>query len=83
MPPIIVSDLQRRWGSGDRSGTIRLNWRSIQARMRLVDYVVAHERVDIRRRGHDSECWQALGCVMPDYERRREDLMQRGNSLTW
>ena len=43
MPPIIVSDLQRRWGSGDRSGTIRLNWRSIQARMRLVDYVVAHE----------------------------------------
>ena len=83
MPPIIVSDQQKRWGSCDRSGTIRLNWRIIQAPMRLVDYVVVHELVHLRHRGHDREYWQALGRVMPDYERRREDLMQRGTSLTW
>ena len=83
MPPVIVSGQQKRWGSCDRNGTIRLNWRIIQAPMRLVDYVVVHELVHLRHRSHDREYWQALGRVMPDYERRRDDLMQRGRSLSW
>ena len=32
-----------RWGSCNQRGTIRLNWRIIQAPMRLIDYVVVHE----------------------------------------
>ena len=43
MPRVIVSNQQKRWGSCDRNGTIRLNWRIIQTPMRLVDYVVVHE----------------------------------------
>ena len=34
------------------TGTIRLNWRIIQAPMRWVDYVVVHELVHLRHRGH-------------------------------
>ena len=83
MPPVVVSDQQKRWGSCDRNGTIRLNWRIIQAPMRLVDYVVVHELVHLRHRGHDREYWQALGRAMPDYERRREDLTQYGANLVW
>ena len=83
MPPIIVSDQQKRRGSCDREGPTRLNWRIIQAPMRLVDYVVVHELMHLRYQGHDRECWWALGRVMPDFERGREDLMQRGISVTW
>ena len=83
MPPVIVSDQQKRRGSCDRSGTIRVNWRIIQTPMRLVDYVVVHELVHLRHRGHDREFWQALGRVMLDYERRRDDLINGGISLTW
>ena len=43
MPRVVIADQQKRWGSCDRTGTIRLNWRTIQAPMRLVDYVVVHE----------------------------------------
>jgi len=64
-------------------GTIRLNWSIIQAPMRLVDYVVVHEVVHLRHRGHGRDYWQALGRVMPDYEGRREDLRQLGSRLTW
>lgn len=83
MPRVVISDQKRRWGSCDRSGTIRLNWRIIQAPMRLVDYAVVHELVHLRHRGHGQDYWQALGRVMPDYERRREDLRQRGAEFAW
>ena len=83
MPPVIVSNQQKRWGSCDRTGTIRLNWRIIQAPMRLVDYVVVHELVHLRHRGHGRDYWQAVGRVMPDYERRREDLRRCGAGLAW
>ena len=33
--------------------------------MRLVDYVVVHELVHLRHRGHGRDYWQALGRVMP------------------
>ena len=83
MTRVVIADQQKRWGSCDRNGTIRLNWRIIQAPMRLVDYVVVHELVHLRHRGHGRDYWQALGRVMPDYERRREDLSQRGIGMTW
>ena len=83
MPPVVISDQKRRWGSCDRSGTIRLNWRIIQAPMRLVDYVVVHELVHLRHRDHGRDYWQALGRIMPNYERRRGDLRRRGAALVW
>ena len=82
-PSVIIADQQKRWGSCDHSGTIRLNWRIIQAPMRLVDYVVVHELVHLRHRGHGRDYWQAVGRVMPDYERRREDLRACGVGLAW
>ena len=83
MPRVVIADQQKRWGSCDRRGTIRLNWRIIQAPMRLVDYVVVHELVHLRHRGHGRDYWQAVGRIMPDYERRREDLKRCGAGLAW
>jgi predicted metal-dependent hydrolase len=60
-----------------------LNWRIIQASMRLVDYVIVRELVHMQHRKHGPAYWQAVGQVMPDYERRRQDLRQRGVSLVW
>ena len=34
-------------------------------------------------RGHGRDYWQAIGCIMPDYERRREELRGRGIGLAW
>lgn len=83
VPRVVIADQQKRWGSCDQRGTIRLNWRIIQAPMRLVDYVVVHELVHLRHRGHGRDYWQAVGRVMPDYERRRENLRACGVGLAW
>ena len=83
MPQVLVADQRKRWGSCDQGGTIRLNWRIIQAPMRLVDYVVVHELVHLQHRGHGRDYWQAVGRVMPGYERRREELRELGGRLMW
>ena len=80
---VLVRDPQRRWGSCDRAGTLRFGWRIIQASPALVDYVVAHELVHLRHRGHRPHFWAALGRTMPDYESRRERLRSLGSHLVW
>jgi len=78
-----VKDQQKRWGSCDGKGVLRFNWRIIQAPMRLIDYVVAHEVVHLEHADHTKAFWARLGVIMPDYERRKEDLRRLGGRLAW
>jgi predicted metal-dependent hydrolase len=80
---VLVRGQARRWGSCDAGGALRLNWRVIQAPLRLVDYVVAHELVHLRHPDHTPAFWAELGRVLPDYDRRRTELRKLGPHLTW
>jgi len=82
-PQVLIRDQQKRWGSCDAKGNLRINWRIIQAPMRLVDYVVVHELVHLLHKDHTKEFWAALGRVMPDYDHRREELRRLGRRLEW
>jgi predicted metal-dependent hydrolase len=68
---VLVRDQAKRWGSCDRAGTLRLNWRIVQAPLRLIEYVVAHEVIHVLHADHGREFWAALGRVMPDYRRAK------------
>lgn len=83
VPQAVVRDQQKRWGSCDQAGTIRLNWKIVQAPMRLVDYVVAHELVHLIHTDHTKAFWARLGQAMPDYDRRKQDLRKLGPRLEW
>lgn len=80
---VVIRDQQRRWASCDQRGTLRFNWRTIQAPMQLVDYIVVHELVHLRHKDHSKAFWALLGRVMPDYERRRDELRRIGPKLGW
>jgi predicted metal-dependent hydrolase len=82
-PPVLIRAQRRRWASCDPQGVIRLNWRVVQAPLRLVDYVVAHELLHLAHRNHTSAFWAALGRVMHDYDARRAALRALGPSLEW
>jgi hypothetical protein len=60
-PPILVCRHRREFGTCDGQGNLRLDWRIIQAPMRLVDYVVAHELVHLGRRQHRKHPPRILG----------------------
>jgi predicted metal-dependent hydrolase len=82
-PSIIVREQRKRWGSCDARGTVRINWRIIQAPIALIEYVLAHEVVHLVHRSHGAAFWAALGRMMPDYEERRRRLREVGPALSW
>lgn len=82
-PLVLVRDQKKRWGSCDRTGALRLNWRVVQMPWRLLDYVIAHELVHGTHRGHSRAFWAALGRFMGDYEARRQELLELGPYLDW
>lgn len=82
-PSIIVREQRKRWGSCDARGTLRINWRIIQAAPRLIDYVLVHELVHLRHPNHTREFWAEVERLMPDFERRRQALRRVGPSLEW
>ena len=80
----LVTEAQKRWGSASASsGTIRINWRVIQAPLSLVDYVVVHELMHLRHPNHTDQFWSAIGRVIPDYEARKARLRTLGPQLGW
>ena len=81
MSLVLIRDHRRRWGSCDPKSNLRFNRRIVQAPMRLVDYVVAHELVHLANRNHTAAFWAALGRVMPDYAARRRNC--EGSGRGW
>jgi predicted metal-dependent hydrolase len=82
-PHLLVVEPRKRWGSASVSGTVRLNWRIVQAPLSLVDYVVLHELTHAKHPNHTHEFWAAIGRVMPDYEERKARLRSVGQCLEW
>jgi predicted metal-dependent hydrolase len=84
-PGVLIRDQRRRWGSCNRAGEIRLNWRLVQAAPSLIDYVVAHELAHLvgGDDAHGEAFWARLARVMPDYDARRDALRAVGAELEW
>ena len=82
-PALKVCEQQRRWGSCDARGVVRINWRIIQAPRALIDYVLVHELVHLEHRAHGPAFWKAVARCLPDYEDRRRRLRALGPSLVW
>lgn len=82
-PAVAIRSQRKRWASCDKQGLLRFNWRIVQAPMRLVDYVVAHELVHLVHPDHTDAFWRRLGLAMPDYDGRRARLREVGRGYEW
>jgi hypothetical protein len=80
---VLVRGQDRRWGSCDARGVLRLNWRVVQAPARLQDYVIVHELAHLAERDHSPAFWSLVGRALPDYEQRRAALKLLGPELVW
>ena len=70
-----------RWGSCSTDGSIRINWRLIQAPSEIIDYVIIHELSHLVEMNHSSSFWETVGKYIPDFAVRRKWLKENGHRL--
>jgi predicted metal-dependent hydrolase len=69
------------WGSASVAGGIQLNAVLAVLPPDLADYVILHELVHLRHRGHGLSFWGELERLMPDARRRQKRLREYSLAL--
>lgn len=78
-----LADQTRRWASCDRDGGIRCNWRLGMMPPGIIEYIVVHELCHLIVRTHSPRFWRIVKSVLPDYEKRRDWLRERGPGIAF
>ncbi|SCL43340.1 M48 family metallopeptidase [Micromonospora aurantiaca (nom. illeg.)] len=76
-----VRDLGYRWGSLSGNGRLNIHWATLQLPPSLIDYVLVHELAHIQNSQHTPAFWATVERAMPDYDRRKSDLLAAGAGL--
>ncbi len=76
-----ASEMKYRWASCTPKNNILFNWRIIKAPMYVLEYLVAHELVHLIEHNHTSEFWNILSIQVPNYEKAKKWLKEKGQLL--
>ena len=72
-----LTSARTRWGSANSEGVIRLNWRLMQHRPEVIDYVVVHELAHLRHMDHSAQFWRVVESVSPQWKPLRQELKEK------
>ncbi|HPI93893.1 MAG TPA: M48 family metallopeptidase [Deltaproteobacteria bacterium] len=78
---VTVRNQRTRWGSCSVHGSISLNINLARLPGALMDYVILHELVHTRIRGHGKDFWQGLDALVGDARGLRRELRKYGIAL--
>ena len=73
-----VQDLGYRWGSCGKGEVLYFHWKTILLPARIAEYVVVHEMAHLHEPHHTPEFWRRVERAMPDFERRKLWLAEKG-----
>lgn len=76
-----IGDFTSQWGSCSHDGIVALNWRLALAPVELAEYVLAHELVHLKVRGHPPKFWAVLESLRPGSLRDRAKLRKHDREL--
>ena len=49
----------------------------------MVDYVIVHEMMHLKVRGHNKRFWSGVEVFCPEYKQCRKWLREKGANLYW
>ena len=73
-PTLRTRKMKTRWGSLSKNKTLTLNPELIRAPKECIDYVIIHELCHLMHQNHNSEFYQLLDSILPDWKRRKHRL---------
>ena len=69
-----LSNSRHVWGSYDRKGNMKLNWRLVILPKELIEYVVIHELCHGVHLNHSKAFWEEVKSHCPDYKALKKQL---------
>ena len=76
-----ISNARYRWGSCSSKGSLNFTWRIVMAPLKVIDYMVIHELVHIKIKGHSKVFWQKVKDFIPELDYCRNWLKENQNLL--
>lgn len=79
---VAIGDQRSRWGSCSRTGRLRFNWRLVLAPPAVLDYVIIHELMHLRKPNHSPQFWRLVTSACPAYATHRAWLRQNSRPMS-
>jgi len=77
-----ILELQNRWASCSKAGTLNFHWKCIMASGSVLDYIVVHELAHLIYHDHSPAFWGEIDKVMPEYEHQVAWLREHGAGMS-
>ena len=71
---VIIGSYRAKWGSCDRFGVIKLNWRLSMVQPKLIDFVIFHELTHLKELNHSPKFYRELEKICPSWKESRDEL---------
>ncbi|MEJ2615263.1 MAG: SprT family zinc-dependent metalloprotease [Ignavibacteriaceae bacterium] len=63
-----------RWGSCSSNGSLSFNFKLLQFKKEIIDYVIIHELCHTKQMNHSQKFWKLVGQYCPDYKSLKKEL---------
>ena len=73
-----IGSARTRWGSCSSLKNINLTWRLMMLPEKIIDYVIIHELVHLKKPHHKKSFWKEIEKIMPDYKKAVKWLKENG-----
>lgn len=77
-----VMELQNRWASCTKKGSVNFHWKCAMAPIDVLHYIVAHELAHIIHMNHTQAFWNEVDKVIPNYTEQQHWLKYYGAGMT-
>ncbi len=75
---ISIRSQKTRWGSCSTHGSLSFNFKLIQYRKEVIDYVIIHELCHLKEMNHSKKFWLLVEKLCPDFKSLRKELKGTG-----
>jgi predicted metal-dependent hydrolase len=79
---ISILELKNRWAScSTKKLKVNFNWKIMMAPASIIDYLIVHELTHFIHKRHNSEFWNVVDKVLPNYRKQVSWLKEYGATL--